>query len=216
MYTLYTQANDIPGFISDNPGVNRIVFAATAANFFVKPAHFKPWLKTGTHTSSGRLSVRFVVADSSPLTDKTFGKHAAVSTLSRVAINQLLAKNKAEAEAEAEARVVELVVMPSTSPAAATLRLVSSVRCFLWRRASAMLASYFVLAKLFLHRQLYLGLGVGWWVLGDPTFWPFWGLLVEGIFEWGGGIWGDILTVLACRVKNFLWPHIPPQYNDPF
>ena len=102
------EPNDIPRFLRDHPACRRLVFAATSATFFKRL--FAGWLKDGPEDAPALVTVRApgdeAGAAVAALTAKMFGRCKAVRLR----------------EGPPGPGEVELVVLPSTSPAAATVR----------------------------------------------------------------------------------------------
>jgi hypoxanthine-DNA glycosylase len=131
---------DIPRFIMEHPNLTRLVFAANSAEVFCKPDVWAGWLDTGsasTLTSSNpaernagtttntTISVRFWIQDqdSNPdtfgRTNKIFGRKRGVS-VGPPPSGEWDASS--DDDAVAPPRNMELIVMPSTSPANANNR----------------------------------------------------------------------------------------------
>mmetsp|Transcript_16063 Transcript_16063/g.24289 ORF Transcript_16063/g.24289 Transcript_16063/m.24289 type:complete len:349 (+) Transcript_16063:132-1178(+) len=127
--------NDIPKFILDHSDLNRLVFAANSAEIFSQKKVWGEWLETGVamtrttaqspkdddlNNTNAVVRVQFWMQDqeSNPdtfsRTHTIFGKKKGVVTASNVA--------DVETRNQGKKRPIELVVMPSTSPANASNR----------------------------------------------------------------------------------------------
>jgi len=135
--------SDIPKFILDHPDVDRLVFAANSAEIFCQKQVWGDWLQTGVATTStanrssnhndeavhGKkhknnngnnkiVRAKFWIRnkesnpDTFPRTNAIFGKKKSVVTLSNA--DKVIARDGE--------RIIELIVMPSTSPANANNR----------------------------------------------------------------------------------------------
>jgi hypoxanthine-DNA glycosylase len=143
---------DLPKFILDHPNLNRFVFAANSAEIFCKKEVWAEWLATGeaktlcTATSTDRVGkngkqareqivkTKFWIQGSAlnpetfARTNGIFGKKKAVETIDDPALSKSYSKVSTVFEDddgsgdESMTRVIELIVMPSTSPASARIR----------------------------------------------------------------------------------------------
>lgn len=131
-------AADIAGFVSARPSVQRLCFAQTAATFFKKPKHFGKWLKEGVVTADDGSSVEVsfyistgphVAPETVAATMKMFGKFAAVQERTEAVPSKPsgaaypgFPPPEAGLLTSTLRREIELVVLPSTSPASAKQR----------------------------------------------------------------------------------------------
>lgn len=123
---------DIPKFIVDHPNLTRFVFAANSAEIFCRKDVWASWLdlgaartiiRTTAKTSNRVVKVQFWIQDedSNPYTfrrtHQIFGRRRGVS------IGPLSSSGDAsDDDKEVTKRTIELIVMPSTSPANASSR----------------------------------------------------------------------------------------------
>lgn len=108
--------NDIPGLLQSCPTLHRLVIAQTAAGWFRRRCCFASWLHTGRIPDKHLRHVTwdFVVVKNRPtfdLTQRVLGHFKAVRVTSTT-----------DAVSERSTRRIELVVVPSTSPANARTR----------------------------------------------------------------------------------------------
>jgi len=114
-------SNDIPGLVSSCPNLNRIVLSNNSLSVFVK--QFRNWLLTGNHARLHSTKVRFVVHKGCPHTDRTwkfFGNKN--SQKKRRGFDSVYLVNNIPKSLSNLERVVELVALPSTSPAYSAIR----------------------------------------------------------------------------------------------
>lgn len=125
------EANDIPGLLSQHPTIRRICIAKTAAAFLCHSRGHAAWLKTGE--AAGRRW-DFVLRTASPATAETasvLGKYCRRATGSE--IEAAVQKERAAGDGALQ-RTVELVVLPSTSPANAAMS--PDAKEKVWHRAA--------------------------------------------------------------------------------
>ncbi len=109
-------SNDIPGLVSSCSNLNRIVLSNNSLHVFVK--QFRNWLSTGIHVRLHSTRVRFVVRKGCPHTDRTWKFfNRSRSGFHAVCLVETIPKPRSKLE-----RVLELVALPSTSPAYAAMR----------------------------------------------------------------------------------------------
>ena len=113
-------SNDIPGLISSCPNLNRLVLSNNSLQVFVK--QFRNWLLTGKHARLHSTRVRFVVQKGRPHTVRTwkfFGNTDSKRKRGFDAVHLVDTIPKSTSKLE---RVVEIVALPSTSPAYSAMR----------------------------------------------------------------------------------------------
>lgn len=135
---------DLPNFILDHPKLNRFVFAANSAEVFCKKEVWGDWLATGeamtnmTATLDREVTVKtkFWIQGSQlngetfARTNTIFGKKKAVETIDSPTVSYTYSKmctvsdgvDDGDEESDSGRRLIELIVMPSTSPASARMR----------------------------------------------------------------------------------------------
>jgi G:T/U-mismatch repair DNA glycosylase len=130
--------NDIPRFVLDHPKLNRLVFIANSADNFCKRDVWKDWVDTGkASTCRERVHTKFWIRGrllnpgSFERTNAVFGKKKAVETVDNPAVafsySQISTvdddNNTDDSDQNGrERRLIELIVMPSTSPANVQVR----------------------------------------------------------------------------------------------
>ena len=136
---------DLPRFILDHPNLNRFVFAANSAEVFCKQEVWGHWLATGeaktneTVASIGNgenvhkqpcevtVKTKFWMQGSKlnnetfARTNAIFGKKKAVEIVDDLAVSRAY-RHGCDKSGDTNRRVIELIVMPSTSPANAMMR----------------------------------------------------------------------------------------------
>jgi len=142
---------DLPGFIHNHPNLNRLVFAANSAEVFCKKEVWADWLATGEAQTNATAMVtnageKLNKANQKVMTVKTkfwirgselnsetftrtntiFGRKKAVETVDDPDICRLYSNRfsifEDDSDTDEKSRVIELIVMPSTSPASAQMR----------------------------------------------------------------------------------------------
>ena len=140
---------DLPGFILDHPNLNRFVFAANSAEVFCKKEVWADWLATGKANASSATTTRdpdgidnddnfscdatietkfwiqgeVLNPETFARTNSIFGKKKTVLIVDDAAIARSYSKTTTYVEHDGTLRrMIELIVMPSTSPANASNR----------------------------------------------------------------------------------------------
>lgn len=133
---------DLPQFILDHPKVNRFVFAANSAEVFCKKEVWGDWLASGeaatnTTATHGEIIVKtkfwiqgsMLNNETFARTNTIFGKKKAVETIDSPTVSYtyselctLSGDAEDNGDEKSDRRLIELIVMPSTSPASARMR----------------------------------------------------------------------------------------------
>ena len=137
--------NDLPQYLHTHPNLQRFVFAANSAKEFCKPNVFRAWLQTGhtppvqstprtpTEPTTSSTATKFWIRgenlnpETYKITKAIFGKktYPAVQIITNATEAAVLSSTSTTTICTTETttvRMVELLAMPSTSPASAALR----------------------------------------------------------------------------------------------
>ena len=107
------QKNDVPGLLFSHPSIQKIVFPGNSLLIFTRL--FRNWLRTGFHEKTGKCRIKFYVRGNEPHTPKTLN-------LLRAFRGSVRCLSESPKAVGGELRMVELVALPSTSPAYSAMR----------------------------------------------------------------------------------------------
>jgi len=116
------RTNDIPKFVQKHKQLRRIVFTGNSYKIFAKRSHFGQWLRLGHHSG---MHTHFLVRKGLSSTSRTWAQFQSASGRVKKgfdAVHLIDGEAYARTRWGGDVRPLELVVMPSTSPAAATMR----------------------------------------------------------------------------------------------
>ena len=115
--------NDIDGLLARHPTVKRIAFAKTAANFFCKEQCFRHLLRGGEAARDAWQAAGFerapalVVRRGSVAARKDLFCKASYKAVAELGEDEIAAAQQDDDDGAAAGRTIELIVLPSTSPA---------------------------------------------------------------------------------------------------